>query len=216
MAVGLLRAFIQHSSATKALMMTDKASHGGESFLQAVINKLHPNNIGQIDQEIEGAILSLLTQVVTEEIEHKGTVGEHFIKDAGTRLEALLEYMRFKAKQEYGVGRSRKSDSLRLKKKDLDDLLKQKSISANVVFTEKNEVKFFKFLSLLVKTSDENRGRLKPVMGYMMEYREAVVESNYEKFTRQLESDRGDRQAAHLKKHYQEVGKKIKSLEQMC
>lgn len=90
MAVGLLRAFIQHSSATKALMMTDKAQDGDESFLQAIISKLHPDNIGRIDQEIEGAIFSLLMQVVSEEIEHKGTVGEHFIKDAGTRLEALL------------------------------------------------------------------------------------------------------------------------------
>ena len=208
MAVGLLRAFIQHSSATKALMMTDKATPGGENFLEAVINKLHPDNIGQIDQEIEGAILSLLTQVVSEEIEHTGTVGEHFIKDAGARLEALLDYMRFKAKQEYGVGRSR------LKKKDLDELLKQKRISANVVFTERNEVKFFKFIALLVKTSDENRGRLKPVLGYVREYREAVVESSLDKYTRQLES--GDRQAAHFVRHYQELNKKLKSLEQMC
>jgi hypothetical protein len=64
MAVSLLRAFIQHSTATKALMMNDKETHGGENFLEAVINKLHPDNIGQIDRDIEGAILSLLTQVV--------------------------------------------------------------------------------------------------------------------------------------------------------
>jgi hypothetical protein len=189
-------------------MMTDKASHGhDESFLQAVINKLHPDNIGQIDQEIEGAILSLLTQVVSEEIEHKGTVGEHFIKDAGARLDALLEYIRFKAKQEYGVGRAC------LKKQDLDDLIRQKSISPNVVFTEKNEVKFFKLISLLVKTSDENRGRLKPVMKYMTEYGDTVVESKIERFTRNFESDKGDRQAAHQVKHYTAVSRKIKSLE---
>lgn len=115
--------------------------------------------------------------------------------------------MRFKAKQEYGMGR------LTLKKKDLDHLLKQKSISANVVFTEKNEVKFFKFLSLLVKTSDENRGRLRPVVRYMREYRETVVEGNLEKFARRHENDRGDRQAAHLARHYQELCKRIKSLE---
>ena len=76
MAVGLLRAFIQHSSATKALMMTDEKGHGGENFLQAVINKLHPDNLGQIDPDIEGAILSLLTQVVSDEIEYKASVGE--------------------------------------------------------------------------------------------------------------------------------------------
>ena len=150
--------------------------------------------------------------MVKEEIEHKGTVGEHFIDDAGARLNALLEYIRFKAKQEYGV------EQVNLKKKDLDALLKQKNISPNVVFTDKNEIKFFKLLGLLVKNSEENQGRLKPILKYMKEYREAVVESHIQRCTRQLESDRDSskeqhRHAARSIKHYSEVAARIKSLQ---
>jgi len=46
------------------------------------MDMLKPANIHKIDAEIESSILSLLTQLVREEIDYKRTVGKTFINDA--------------------------------------------------------------------------------------------------------------------------------------
>ena len=114
LSIRLLRAFISFSSFTQALIMcdcfdeTNKQKSSDEqldqmddpSFLTVIISKLKPECIGQIDHEIENAILSILTQVVRNDDSNRKTIGKMFIKEiAGQRLDNLIEYSLFKAKQ---------------------------------------------------------------------------------------------------------------------
>jgi len=69
MALSLLRAFILYSNQTKRLIMNDKVS--STRFNYTIISHLNrmmdPANIENINHDIEGAILSLFTQIVKEE-----------------------------------------------------------------------------------------------------------------------------------------------------
>lgn len=50
--------------------MNDKVSHSSHnevSIVDCLLSKLEPANIEQINEELEGAILSLFTQLVKEE-----------------------------------------------------------------------------------------------------------------------------------------------------
>lgn len=74
--ISLLRAFLQHSSAVKTLIMSDKIPHikktevdhihkifvpyNEDCFIMVLIHKLFSKNVGLIDAEIENAIYSML------------------------------------------------------------------------------------------------------------------------------------------------------------
>ena len=74
MLISILRAFILHSQQTKKLIMNDKLAHGSHNsatIVDCLLSKLEPANIEQVNDELEGAILSLFTQLVKEEQEFK-------------------------------------------------------------------------------------------------------------------------------------------------
>lgn len=55
----------------------------------------------EIDAEIEGAILSLFTQIVKEENEYKKIIGSIFIKTVMQRIKKMLEFKALSSKQEF-------------------------------------------------------------------------------------------------------------------
>ena len=63
MTISLLRAFIQHSSSTKPLIMSDKPyyNRNNKSIIQTMLWLVNPINLDKIDKETENAILALLT-----------------------------------------------------------------------------------------------------------------------------------------------------------
>lgn len=68
------------------------------------MNKLRPDLIDQIDHEIENSILSLLVKIVQDEAEYKITIGKMFIKEiAGERISKYIQYVIYKAKQEFSI-----------------------------------------------------------------------------------------------------------------
>lgn len=78
MAISLLRAFLQHSSDTKSLIMSDVKTEDRRyprTVIQVMMDYLQPKNLDDINSDIESAILSLLTQVVRDEMEYKKRVG---------------------------------------------------------------------------------------------------------------------------------------------
>lgn len=146
-AIQLLRAFIQHSSATKQLIMNDRSTK--KNIIEKIIWMINPDNIYLIDSDIENAILSLLTQVVKEEIENKRIIGEMFIKDAGVRMQAIMEYSSFTMKQQ------RYLETNQISK--LRELMQNKcKYNQHIEFNEQTEMKFLKLINILVKNSEEN------------------------------------------------------------
>ena len=79
MAISLLRAFIQHSSSTKTVIMQDSSGTKGpgkKTVTKSMIQRINPDNLHKINKDIENAILSLLTQIVKEETDYKRTIGD--------------------------------------------------------------------------------------------------------------------------------------------
>jgi hypothetical protein len=97
MCISLLRAFIQHSVSTKQLIMNDRGSGKYPTAVkQVIVELLHPRNLHLIDHNTENAILSLLTQIVRDEIEYKRVIGHMFIPQIGERLRELIRYVQYK------------------------------------------------------------------------------------------------------------------------
>ena len=55
----------------------------------------------EIDEDIEGAILSLFTQIVKEENEYKKEIVRIFINTVMKRIKRMLEYKALRSKQEF-------------------------------------------------------------------------------------------------------------------
>lgn len=152
------------------------------SFLTVIISKLKPECIGQIDHEIENAILSILTQVIRNDDSNKKTIGKMFIKEiAGQRLDNLIEYSLFKAKQIF------EKDKQCIKKYKINELASQQKISDNILFTDKNETKFFNFITTLVKNSDENLTSLKKIRKSLEDYLLLINQPYLTKYQREVD-----------------------------
>ena len=96
MAICLLRAFLQHSSSTKTLIMSDPSGESPRyprSVVTVMMDWLKPKNLDEINPEIENAILSLLTQVVRDEMDYKKRIGANFMEPiVNERLKQLKKY----------------------------------------------------------------------------------------------------------------------------
>jgi hypothetical protein len=85
MCISLLRAFIKcgigHN--VKPIIMNDKrdpkSEINNESCKMRILNLQKPENIGNSNQEMENAIISILTQIVRDEPDYKIQIGKEFI-----------------------------------------------------------------------------------------------------------------------------------------
>lgn len=85
----------------------------------------------------------------------------------------------------------------------------------NVVFTEKNELKFFKLLSILLKNCEENLNQLKKIKGKLADYLNEVVISNIEKHQQDKEDAKAEYDSSQAQqgiKHHSEVKEKLKTM----
>lgn len=101
MTISLLRSFIPFSTNVKPIIMNDKGQKSeicDISVKLRILNFLKPENIHEINEEMENAILSVLTQIARDEPDYKVQIGKEFIKSAGGRLEVLMKYFDYKAK----------------------------------------------------------------------------------------------------------------------
>ena len=57
---------------------------------------MKPKQLHLIDHKTESTILSLLTQIVRDELDYKRTIGKLFIRAAGERLSELSRYLAYK------------------------------------------------------------------------------------------------------------------------
>lgn len=115
-----------------------------------------------------------------------------FIKDAVKRLNDLMQFLRFKAKQEYD-----------LKRGQLKQITpEEEKISENVLFTEQTEMKFFKLINVLVKNSEQNMKLLKLLKQPLNDYLYQIVAMNISKAADDPE----------MYKHYDEVKDRIRNL----
>lgn len=55
-----------------------------------ILNLLKPENIHKMNEEMENAVLSILTQIARDEPDYKVQIGREFIKSASSRLEVLM------------------------------------------------------------------------------------------------------------------------------
>ena len=202
LAISLLRALIQHSSHVKPLIVSDKEvkeSFGKDapkkdarvvdpSFLTVITSMIGPNYVAEIDQDIENAILSLLIQIVREEIDNKKKIGHMFItKIAGPRMKTIIEYVKFKEKQDYLAekGKLIKFDLEYEPEKarwHLEGVEAASKIPQNIIFNEKNELKFLTLISILLKNCEENLNLLKKIKTTLNDYINDVVTLKVEKF----------------------------------
>lgn len=202
LAISLLRALIQHSSHVKPLIVSDKEvkeSFGKDapkkharvvdpSFLTVITSMIGPDCVAEIDQDIENAILSLLIQLVREEIDNKKKVGQMFIEEvAGPRMRTIIEYVKYKEQQDFLAEQGKlgkpcemeyDEESGRWKLRDVD---KASKISPNIVFNEKNELKFITLISILLKSCEDNLNHLKKIKTHITDYINDVVGTKIEK-----------------------------------
>lgn len=144
--------------------MNNKAQKDSEickdSVKMRIMNLLKPVNIGESSQEMENAILSILTQIVRDEPEYKIQIGKEFIDSAGKRIKILMQYMRYKKLQNYDLEKGKKPRKM----------AEFESISSNIVFDDVNEKKFFRLLIALCKNCDENVNKIKKIEEPLNEY----------------------------------------------
>jgi len=96
-----------------------------------------------IDKEIEGATLSLFTQIVKEENEYKKVVARIFIKTVMTRIKKMLEFKALRNKQEFERERGL-----------LKDVKESEKINENIELEDKNEKKILFLLGILSKNGE--------------------------------------------------------------
>ena len=103
MSISLLRSLISFSGQVKPMIMNDKADPSSMTCVYSVrvrlLKLLEPKNIHEMNEEMENAVLSILTQIVRDEPDYKNIVGRDFIPSAGSRLEELMKYFDYKASQ---------------------------------------------------------------------------------------------------------------------
>ena len=95
-------------------------------------------------------MLSLITQIVRDDLDYKRTIGHLFIRTAGDRLSELTRYVAYKARHEQEISRGR-----------LTSVPENERLPDNIKFNEECELKFFKLLAVLVKNCDENLQKLR-------------------------------------------------------
>jgi hypothetical protein len=118
-------------------------------FQMVLIHKMHYENLGLITAETENAILSMLIQIVRENLDFKDTIGRIFLQNiSDIRLEQIRNYNLAQIKQQIELEHGD------LRKRDLKDLKDEFKVSSAIRFTEKNEAKFFKLIAILVKNSE--------------------------------------------------------------
>ena len=188
MCVSLLRAFIPFSTNVKPLIMNDKADPKSvictDSVKMRILNLLKPENIHEMSEEMENAILSILTQIVRDEPDYKIQIGKEFIKSAGNRIEALMRFCRYKATQDPA--------SEKVKRPQLEAARDQISISDNIQFAPGNELKFFKLLLVLYKNSDDNIKMLKRVQQPLDDYLTNFVAGYCAKYKEEGNKQKGE------------------------
>ena len=93
MTISLLRAFILFVPYTKQLIMNDKAvakSRYNKSVMKIMVEMMEVSIIDGVDEQIEGAIISLFALVMKDVEEYKREIGRFFIPIAGKRLKMVI------------------------------------------------------------------------------------------------------------------------------
>jgi hypothetical protein len=150
----------------KQLIMNDK---GGGKYpypvRTVIIHMMKPANLHLIDHNTENSILSLLTQLVRDELEYKRIIGGMFIPLIGERLKEIMRYVQYKARQEMEIARGK-----------LKEIQADENLPDNIRFDEDCEKKFFKFINVLFKNSDENFAKLKKQRETINDYLEGPLQ----------------------------------------
>jgi len=167
MAISLLRAFILYSQRTKQLIMNDKPSSTRHNYnvVDYLLGQLDPDFVDTSNDDIEGAILSMFTQVIKDEHDYKKSVGEKFVPIAGKRLKAICRYRSY----EITVQNARDTGNM-------DDVQNQQPSSEFVKFTPKNEEKFFKLLNVISKYDVGYSKLIRKIKRELQDYKGIVCE----------------------------------------
>ena len=183
---------------TKQLIMNDKgAGKYPEPVRSVLVNMMKPCNLHLIDHNTENSILSLLTQLVRDELEYKRQIGAMFIPMIGERLKEIMRYVQYKARQEAELARGK-----------LKEVQADENLPDNIRFDEDCEKKFFKFINVLFKASDENLAKLKRQRETINDYLEGPLNS----WCLQYNTDNGNANDAYWFEHYMAIREKVKNL----
>ena len=163
-AIQILRAFIQFSINTKILFVEC------EEAMNAVMDLIKPSNLGNLNEQLEEAVYSFLTQLVREEQDYKRIIGKRVLPICRDRMQKIVQER--VDKKEYFV---------KVKKGTYDEFEEPDLKPIYIFYNSNIEIKYFKMISVLAKNQRENISIIR------------VMESILNDYIRDLKSDSAQR-----------------------